>query len=103
MDKACLRQPCDSRAPVCDDKFLGFVRQPYGVVCKGRKAAATSKTKFSTCSFFLRLLYDFWRTQGCCEARKAAARLLQGTQGVHTTNVMACHPRNCLTKATRLL
>ena len=55
-------QPCSSRAPICEDKFLCFVQQPQGVVYytarlpynkQGRKAAATSKTKFSTCSFSL--------------------------------------------------
>ena len=47
--KPASHQPYGSRAPFCDDKFLGFVRQPQGVVNntarlpyekQGRKAAA---------------------------------------------------------------
>ena len=30
--KPVSHQPCGSRAPICDEKFLGFVRQPHGVV-----------------------------------------------------------------------
>ena len=30
--KPVSHQPYGSRAPVCDDTFLGFVRQPHGVV-----------------------------------------------------------------------
>ena len=61
-------QPCGSRAPISDNKFLRFVRQPQGVVYytarlsydkQGRKAAATSKNKFSTCSFSLRFVCVF--------------------------------------------
>ena len=60
--KPVSHQPCGSRAPTCDDKFLRFVRQPQGVVYyiarlpydkQGRKAAETSKPKFSTCPFSL--------------------------------------------------
>ena len=49
--KPVSHQPCGSRAPICDDKFLGFVRQPHGVVNntarlpyekQGRKAVATN-------------------------------------------------------------
>ena len=30
--KPVSHKPCGNRAPVCEDKFLGFVRQPHGVV-----------------------------------------------------------------------
>ena len=47
----------------------------------------------------VRFLCDFCAISG---ERKAAARLLQGTQGVRTTDIRVLHPRICLTKATRL-
>ena len=49
--KPVSHQPCGSRAPIHNDKFLGFVRQPHGVVNntarllyekQGHKAAATN-------------------------------------------------------------
>ena len=107
MDQAFSHQPHGSRAAVCDDTFLGFVRQPHGVVIlavqQGPKAAAKSKTKFSTCSFHLRFLCNFWRMRDSCKTRKAALRLLQGMQCVRKTDVIVRHPRICLTKAARLL
>ena len=30
--KPISHQTCGTRAPICDDKFIGFVRQPHGVV-----------------------------------------------------------------------
>ena len=66
--KPVSHQPCGSRALICDDIFLGFVQQPHGVVNntarlpyekQDRKAVATSKTKFSTCSFSLRFVCVF--------------------------------------------
>ena len=109
--KPVSHQLCSSRAPICDDKFLGFLQQPQGVVYytarlpyekQSRKAAATSKTKLSTCSFPLRFVCVFWRTQGSCKARTAATGLLQGMQGVRMTDVVVSHPHICLTKAARL-
>ena len=38
-------------------------------------------------------LCDFCAISGGRKTRKAAARLLQGTQGVHTTDIIVCHPR----------
>ena len=69
---------------------------------QGSKAAAKSKTKFLTCSFSLRFPIDFSWTQDNYKAHKAATRLLQGTQGVCTADVVVRHPRICLTKAARL-
>ena len=49
--KPVSHQPCGSPAPICDETFLGFVRQPHGVVNntarlpykkQDRKAAATN-------------------------------------------------------------
>ena len=97
-------QPCGSRAPVRVDKFLDFVRQPHGVVYytarlpyekQGRKAAATN---FRHVHFLCDLLAFSER----CKTHKAAARLLQDTQGVRTTEVIVRQPRICLTSAARL-
>ena len=44
-------------------------------------------------------LRDFFAISG---GRKTAARLLQGTQGVPTTDILVRHPSICLTKAARL-
>ena len=77
--------------------MLWTTPQDYYTKIQGRKAAAPSKTKFS-----LRFLCDFWRTQGCCKTCRAAARLLQGTQGVRTTDVRVRHQRISLTKVVRL-
>ena len=63
------------------------------VILRGRKATTTSKTQFLTCSFSLRFLCDFWRAQDSCNTCKAAARLLQGKQGVRMTDVIVHHPR----------
>ena len=48
--KPVSHQPYDSRAPVCDDKFLGFARQPQGVVNNTTTA---------------RLPYEKTRSHGC--------------------------------------
>ena len=100
--KPVSHQPCDSRERIW---VLGFVRQPQCVVnttpqdcptkIQGRKAAATSKTKFSTYSFSLR----FRAISGDRTAAARHARLLQGTQGFRTTDVRVRHPRICLTTA----
>ena len=102
--KPVSHQPCGSRAPVCDDKFIGFVRQPHGVVNntarlpyekQGRKAAATNFRHVH----FLCDLFAF------SERRTTAARhtrLSQDTQGVRTTDVIVRKPRICLTSAARL-
>ena len=68
-----LFQPCGSHAPLYNYKFLGFMPQSFGVLRYHRveKAAATTKTKLSICSFALRFLYDLIKTQDGC---KAAAR-----------------------------
>ena len=110
--KPVSHQPCGSRAPVRVDKFLDFVRQPHGVVYytarlpyekQGRKAAATNfRHVHFLCEVCLRSLRGLRQpqdTQGC---RKAAARLLQDTQGVRTTYVIVRQPRICLTSAARL-
>ena len=108
-------QPCGSRAPVRVDTFLDFVRKPHGVVYytarlpyekQSHKAAATN---FRHVHFLCDLLAFSERCttaarhtrlpQGC---RKTAARLLQDTQGVRTTNVIVRQPRICLTSAARL-
>ena len=82
--KLVSHQPCGSCAPICDDNFLGFVRQPQGVVyytarlpyeIQGRKAAATNFRHvhffFAICLRFLRDVRQPQDTQGC---RKTAAR-----------------------------
>ena len=66
------------------------------------KTAFRNYIQDATCSFSLRFLCDFRRTQGCYKARKAAARLLQSTQGVSTTDVRIPQRRICLMKAARL-
>ena len=89
--KPLSHQPCGSRAPICDDKFVGFVRQPHGVVnntarlpCEkqGRKAAATNfRHVHFLCDLFA---FSERRTtaarhtrlpQDCCKTRKAFVRL----------------------------
>ena len=81
--KACFTSALGSRAPICNDKFLGFVRQPQGVVNntarlpyekQGPKAAPTNFRQ----GYFLCDLFAFSErrtqpqdTQGC---RKTAAR-----------------------------
>ena len=69
---------------------MGFVWQystPQGclVISQRRMAAATTKTKYSTCSFSLQSYEDArlpLGRQSCCEAA-------EGTQGVRTTSVSA--------------
>ena len=89
--KPVSHQPCGSRAPICDDKFLGFVRQPQGVVYytarlpyekQGRKAAATNfRHVHFLCDLFA---FSERRTtaarhtrlsQDCCKTRKVFVRL----------------------------
>ena len=100
--KPVSHQPCGSCAPICDDKFLGFVLQPHAVVNKtprrlcekqGRKAAATNF------QHFLCDLFTFSERRTTAERH---TRLLQDTQGVRTTDVIARQPRICLTTAARL-
>ena len=87
--KPVSHQPCGSRATICDDKFLGFVRQPPGVVNntarlpyekQGRKAATTYFRLF-LCDLFA---FSERRTtaarhtrlsQNCCKTRKVFVRL----------------------------
>ena len=85
--------------------------QPHGVVNntarlpyekQGLKAAATSKTEFLTCSFSSQSVCVFGKTEDSRKTCKAAARLLQDTHGVRTTDVIVRQSRSCLTKATRL-
>ena len=60
--KPVSHQPCGSRAPICDDKFLGFVRQPHDVNRKTdvRKTRSQGcRNEFSTCSFSLRFVCVF--------------------------------------------
>ena len=103
--KPVSHQPCGSRAPICDDKFLGFVRQPHSVVTQHRKTAVQKtrsqgcRNEFSTCSFSLRFVCVFEKTYNSRKKHKAATRLLQG---VHTTDVIVCQPCICLMTAARL-
>ena len=105
--KPVSHQPCGSRAPVRDDKFLDFVRQPHGVVYytarlpyekQGRKAAPTN---FRHVHFLCDLL-AFSEVYDSHKTHKAAERLLQDTQGVRTTDVIVRQPHICLTSAARL-
>ena len=106
--KPVSHQPCDSRAPICDDKFLGFVRQPHGVVNNTarlpyekhrRKAAATNFRHVH----FLCDLFAFSRRrttaarhtrlpQDCCKTRKI----------IRTNDVIVRQTHICLTTAARL-
>ena len=89
--KPVSHQPCGSCAPIGDDKFLGFVRQPQGVVYynarlpyekQGRKAAATNfQHVHFPCDLFA---FSERRTtaarhtrlpQDCCKTRKVFVRL----------------------------
>ena len=89
--KPVSHQPCGSRAPVCVDKFLDFVRQPHGVVYytarlpyekQCRKAATTN---FRHVHFHCDLLAFSERctttarhtrlSQDCCKTRKVFVRL----------------------------
>ena len=89
--KPVSHQPCGSRAPICDDKFIGFVRQPHGVVNntarlpyekQGRKAAATNfRHVHFLCDLFA---FSERRTtaarhtrlsQDCCKTRKVFVQL----------------------------
>ena len=89
--KPVSHQPCGSRAPIYDGKFLGFVRQPHGVVNntarlsyakQGCKAAATNfrhvhllcdlfafSERRTTAARHIRL------SQDCCKTRKVFVRL----------------------------
>ena len=102
--KLVSHQHCGSRAPICVDKFLGFVLQPHGVVNnttrlpyekQGHKAAAT---KFRHVHFICDLF-------AFSERRTTATRhtrLPQDTQGVCTTDVIVRQPYIYLTSAARL-
>ena len=89
--KPVSHQPCGSRAPICDETFLGFVRQPHGVVNntarlpykpQGRKAAATNfRHVHFLCDLFA---FSERRTtaarhtrlpQDCCKTHKVFVRL----------------------------
>ena len=89
--KPVSHQPCGSGAPICDDKFLGFVRQPHSVVNntarlpyekQGRKAAATNfRHVHFLCNLFA---FSERRTpaakhtrlsQDCCKTHKVFVRL----------------------------
>ena len=78
--KPLSHQPYGSRTPVYENRWVSCSsrRTFLDVLTKftGRKAVATSKTKFSTCPFSLRSSYHFLKSQCCCymKARKAAAR-----------------------------
>ena len=102
-----------SRAPVCNDRFLVFMRQPHGVVsntsrlpyentwsqgCRNVKNLIFDILIFF--AIFLRFLVDATQLQDMQGCRKTAALL--GTQGVRITDVIVCHPRICLAKAARL-
>ena len=101
--------------------FISALRQPYlrrqiswfrtadsrcceqhckTVVRKTRSQACCNE--FSTCPFSLRFVCVFLETYDSRKTRKAVARLLQGTQGVRTTDVIVRKPRICLTSAARL-
>ena len=76
-------QPRDSRAPICDDKFLGFIRQPHGVVNntsrlpyekQGRKAAQRIFDMFILFAICLPFLKDVRLPQDTEGCRKTAAR-----------------------------
>ena len=114
--KSVLYQQCGSRAPLCDDSFLFFMRQRWCVVCKTAlhrkkiqrcKKAAMSKSKFSTCSFSMR----FFAILGGCKTAALGTQFdcktpecnCQATQGVLATDVRFLHPRICNTRAERLL
>ena len=75
-------------------------RLPYEK--QGLKAAATSETEFLTCSFSSKSVCVFGKTEDSRKTRKAAARLLQDTHGVRTTDVIVRQSRSCLTKVTKL-
>ena len=80
-----------SLAPICDDKFLGFVRQPHGAVNnterlsyekQGRKAAATNfRHVHFLCDLFAfseRRMIAARHTrlpQDCCKTRRVFVRL----------------------------
>ena len=77
--------------------------------CEQHRKTAVRKTRsqgccneFSTCSFSLRFVCVFWNTYDSRKTHKTAARLLQDTQGVRTTDVIVRQPRICLTTAARL-
>ena len=91
MLKPVSHQPCGSRAPIYDDKFLDFVRQHQGVVYytarlpyqkQGRKAAAMNfRHVHFLCDLFA---FSERRTttarhtrlsQDCCKTRKVFVRL----------------------------
>ena len=102
--KPVSHQPCGSRAPIYEYKFLGFVWRPHSVVNntarlpyekQGCKAAATNFGHVH----FLCNLFAFSRR------RTTAARhirLPQDRQGVRKTDVIVRQPRICLTTAARL-
>ena len=82
--KPVSHQPCGSRAPVCDDKFLCFVRQPYLRCCEQHRKVARllqrQKLNFRHVHFLCDLCVFSKR-------RKTAAWLPKDTQGVRTTDV----------------
>ena len=76
-------QPCGSRAPIYDDKFLGFVQQPHGVVNNTarlpskKKVARLPQRIFDMFIFFaicLRFLKDVRQPQDTQVCHKTAAR-----------------------------
>ena len=106
--KACftsaLRQPC-----TCLRRQISWFRTASSRCCEQHRKTAVRKTRsqgcrneFSTCSFSLRFVCVFWKTYDSRKTHKTAARLLQDTQGVRTTDVIVRQSRICLTTAARL-
>ena len=76
---------CGSRAPVCDDTFLSFVRHL-------RWCVQYRKTALRIYRVARLPEHAIYAISG---ERNAAVRLLQGTQVIRTTDVRVRHPRIC--------
>ena len=109
MFKPVSHQPCGSRAPICHDKFLGFVRQPHGVVNNPARLSYEKKVArlpqrildmfifFAICLRFLKDVRQPQDTQGCCNTRKVFVFVLRQPQDYRkvTMRFIARLPQAC--------
>ena len=102
--KPVSHQPCESRAPICDNKFLGFARQPHGVVNNTARLPYEKKMSQGLPQqiFDVDFLCDLFVFSERRTTDARHTRLLQDTQGVRTTDIIVRQPRICLTTSPSL-
>ena len=100
--KPVSHQPCGSCAPICDNRFIGFVRQPHGVVNNTARLSYEKQSRKATATNFQHV--HFLCDLSFSERRTTAARHTRLSRDccARTTDVIVRQPRICLTSAARL-